>query len=191
MVETIIQLDDPRIAVRLRVSAAARRFTLRLEPAGDGAVLTLPSGVPLAQARMFLLRQSDWLAGALARHPGRIEIGVGTLLPVGGAETRVVLAPGPRRAPVLADGRLVLAGPGAPGPRIAAFLKARARDALVPAARRYGDAGPRRGGGDLARHPLALGVVHLGRASQLFVAAGDGAARGAGLRRRPRGGASG
>jgi hypothetical protein len=137
MVETIIQLDDPRIAVRLRVSAAARRFTLRLEPAGDGAVLTLPSGVPLAQARMFLLRQSDWLAGALARHPGRIEIGVGTLLPVGGAETRVVLAPGPRRAPVLADGRLVLAGPGAPGPRIAAFLKARARDALVPAARRY------------------------------------------------------
>jgi len=137
MADRIITLDNPEIAVRLRISAAARRFTLRLAPAGDGAVLTLPRGVALAEARLFLLRQSDWLADALARHPGRVPVGDGTLLPVGGVDVQVVLAPGPRRAPELAEGRLVVAGPGAAGPRIAAFLKARARDALVPAARRY------------------------------------------------------
>jgi predicted metal-dependent hydrolase len=100
-------------------------------------VLTLPRGVSLGEARMFLLRQSDWLADALARHPGRIAVDDGTLLPVGGVEARVSLVPGPRRAPVLAGGRLLVPGPGAAGPRIAAFLKSRARDALVPAARRY------------------------------------------------------
>jgi len=137
MADSIIHLDDPRVDVRLRVSAAARRFTLRLSPDGAGAVLTLPRGVSTSQARMFLLRQSDWLAGALARHPGRIAVGEGMALPVEGEEVTVVLAPGPRRAPVLADGQLLLSGPGAPGPRIAAFLKSRARDALVPAAQRY------------------------------------------------------
>ena len=42
MNDAVITLDDPDIPVRLRVTARARRFTLRLEPTGDGAVLTLP-----------------------------------------------------------------------------------------------------------------------------------------------------
>lgn len=139
--DTAVTLDDPEISVRLRVSARARRFTLRLEPSGEGAVLTLPPGVAIAQARMFLMRQSDWLARALARHPGRVVVGDGTRLPVAGDEVEIAVVDGPRRAPRLADGRLIVPGPGAHdlpvGPRIAAFLKARARDALVPAARRY------------------------------------------------------
>jgi len=133
----IIRLDDPSIDVRLRTSAGARRFTLRLDRSGEAAILTLPAGVPLSQARQFLLRQSDWLANAMSRHPGLVPVAAGTLLPVAGTEVPVVLVPGPRRAPVLRDGRLLVAGPGAPGPRVAAFLKSRARDALVPAARRY------------------------------------------------------
>ena len=73
--DTSVTLDDPDISVRLRVSARARRFTLRLETTGEGAVLTLPPGVSMAEARMFLMRQSDWLARALARHPGRVVVG--------------------------------------------------------------------------------------------------------------------
>ncbi len=138
MGETVVTLDDPDISVRLRVSARARRFTLRLEPSGEGAVLTLPPGVAMSDARMFLMRQSDWLARALARHPGRVVVGAGTRLPVAGEEVEIALIGGPRRAPVLGDGRLIVPGPGAPGPRIAAWLKTRARDALVPAAGRYG-----------------------------------------------------
>ncbi len=141
MNQAVVNLDDPDISVRLRVRAQARRFPLRLEPSGEGAVLTLPPGAPISQARMFLMRQSDWLARALARHPGRIVVGDGTRLPVAGDEVEIAVVDGPRRAPRLEDGRLV--GPGSHaddsqvGPRIAAWLKARARDALVPAARRY------------------------------------------------------
>ena len=150
MAETVFTLDDPDISVRLRVTARARRFTLRLDAQGDGpdgcgAVLTLPPGVPMAEARMFLMRQSGWLARALARHPGRVVVGDGTRLPVAGEEVEIAVVDGPpgepRCAPRLEDGRLILSGSGAPGfqpgPRVAAFLKSRARDALVPAAERY------------------------------------------------------
>ncbi len=150
MIDTIIALDDPEISVRLRVSARARRFTLRLEPSGEGAVLTLPPGVTMAEARMFLMRQSDWLARALVRRPGRVVVGAGTRLPVAGEEVEVALLDGSRRAPRLEDGRLIVPGPGVPGPRIAAFLKARARDALVPAARHYA--------GILGRRPTAISL---------------------------------
>ena len=132
MGEDILTLDDPDISVRLRVDTRARRFTLRLEPSGDGPVLTLPPGVPVPEARMFLMRQSDWLARALARHPGRVLIGDGIRLPIAGDEVEINCIDGPRRAPRLENGRLILSGAGArgfrAGPRVAAFLKSRARD---------------------------------------------------------------
>jgi predicted metal-dependent hydrolase len=137
MAETVLTLDESEVPVRLRVIPRARRFTLRLEPDGGGAVLTLPPGVPITEARMFLMRQSDWLARALARHPGRTAVGIGTKLPVAGRRVEVALCAGPRRPPRIEADRLLVAGAGAPGPRIAAWLKLRARDALVPAARRY------------------------------------------------------
>lgn len=144
MAETVVTLDEPRIDVRLRVSARARRFTLRLEPHGDGAVLTLPPGVPTREARMFLLRQSDWLVRTLARRLGPVVVSHGTRLPVAGRDVEVHLMAGPRRAPQLEAGRLVLSGASAPGfhagPRVAAFLKSRAREALVPAARHHASA---------------------------------------------------
>jgi predicted metal-dependent hydrolase len=141
MGDTIITLDNPDIDVRLRVNARARRFTLRLESSGAGAVLTMPPGVAMTEARMFLLRQSDWLTGAVARNPGRIAVAGGTRLPVAGEEVEIRVIDGPRRAPRLDDGWLILSGRGLSGaragPRVAAYLKTRARDALVPAARRY------------------------------------------------------
>jgi predicted metal-dependent hydrolase len=141
MNDAIITLDDPDLPVRLRVTARARRFTLRLEPSGDGAVLTMPPGVPMSEARMFLVRQSGWLTRALARQPGRVVVGPGTRLPVAGNEVEIHAIDGPRRVPRLEDGRLILSGAGARGfqvgPRVTAFLKTRARNALVPAAQRY------------------------------------------------------
>ncbi|MFQ5567972.1 MAG: M48 family metallopeptidase [Paracoccaceae bacterium] len=148
--QNIVTLDDPGISVRLRVSARAHRFTLRLEPSGARAVLTLPPGVAMAEVRMFLMRQSDWLARALARHPGRVAVGDGTRLPVAGEMVEVAAVDGPRRAPHLADGQLIVPGPGAPAPRVAAWLKTRARDALVSAARRYA--------GMLGRRPAAVSL---------------------------------
>lgn len=136
----IIDLDDPPVSVRLRFSPRARRFTLRLDRAG-GVVLTLPPGIPMAEARMFLMRQADWLARALARRPAPVRVGPGTRLPVEGRMVQVRCLPGPRRAPRLDGDALVLQGAdsASAGSRAVAYLKLRARDRLVPAARDFAD----------------------------------------------------
>jgi len=132
-----ITLDDPRCEIRLVRSPRARRFTLRLESAGARAVLTVPPSVPEAETRLFLTRHAEWLRAALARQPDPVMVGPGMFLPIDGEPVRVEVRSGPRRAPALQDGVLVLGGTGAEGPRIAAWLKLRARDALLPAARGY------------------------------------------------------
>lgn len=134
---TSIELNDPPCRVRLVRHARARRFTLRLAAPGEGAVLTVPPGVPEAESRRFLARHAGWLRNALARQPRLVTVGPGAVLPVAGRPVRVDLCPGPRRAPVLEGDTLILAGAGGEGARIAAWLKLRARDALVPAVRGY------------------------------------------------------
>lgn len=128
-----IDLSRLPVTVQLNVSARARRFTLRLGPPGEDAVLTLPPGVPRIEAERFLERHVGWLERALARQPQGVAVAPGCLLPVGGAAVVIVVRDGPRRAPRLEDGCLVLAGTEAAGPRIAAWLRERAREALVPA----------------------------------------------------------
>ena len=130
-----IDLDDPPCRVRLVRNARARRFTLRLESSGAGAVLTVPPGVPETESRRFLARHAGWLRTALARQPDEVVVGPGAALPVAGRRVTVVVRPGLRRPPVLEGDGLVLQGAGAEGPRIAAWLRLRARDALLPAAR--------------------------------------------------------
>jgi predicted metal-dependent hydrolase len=130
-----IELDDPPCRVRLVRNTRARRFTLRLESAGAGAVLTVPPDVPDAESRRFLARHAGWLRSALARQPEEVVVGPGAELPVSGRPVMVELRRGPRRPPVMEDGTLVLHGAGAEGARIAAWLRLRARDALMPAVR--------------------------------------------------------
>ena len=59
----------------------------------------------------------------------RVVVGAGTRLPVAGDEVEIAVVDGPRRAPRLEGGRLIVPGPGAPGfhvgPRIAAWIKTR------------------------------------------------------------------
>jgi predicted metal-dependent hydrolase len=134
---TCIELDDPPCRVRLIRSPRARRFTLRLETCGTGAVLTVPPDVPAAESRRFLARHSGWLRAALARQPDATVVAPGVELPIGGVPVPIIGRAGPRRPPCLQGGVLVLQGAGAEGQRIAAWLKMRARDALLPAARGY------------------------------------------------------
>lgn len=123
--------------VALRVNVRARRFTLRLASDGNGAVLTMPPGVPLEAVKAFLAEHRGWLTRALARQPVFQPVGQGTLLPVDGSVLRVTVEERGSRTPRIADERLFM-GPGAaPGPRLAAWLKARARDRMVPAVMAY------------------------------------------------------
>ena len=134
-----IDLEDPPCQVRLVRNARARRFTLRLNPSGAGAVLTSPPYVPEREVRDFLNRHAGWLRDAIASQPEVVPVCAGATLPVAGLPTPIVVRPGPRRAPALSGGMLVLQGAGAEGPRIAQWLKLRARNALSVAASRYAD----------------------------------------------------
>lgn len=118
--------------MRLRRSAAARRFTLSLRPGADGPTLTLPARASEAEARRFLDRHRDWLRGALARAPAPLDLVPGARLPVGGRLLEVVSG-GVRRGCRLEGDRLLVPQAGA-GPAAAAFLKAEARAAIAPAA---------------------------------------------------------
>lgn len=131
MTETIA-LDDPAVEIVLRRSARARRITLTVPRNGEAPRVTAPPRVGESEIRMFLLRQADWLRDALARAPVVETVDDGVYLPVDGRDLRVVRADGPRRPPRVEGDALILSGQGAPGPRIAAWLKERARSALLP-----------------------------------------------------------
>ncbi|MEM0989646.1 MAG: SprT family zinc-dependent metalloprotease [Pseudomonadota bacterium] len=134
---TEIELLDPPCTVQVRTRATARRFTLRLSPSGDGAVLTQPPGVAASDTQAFLTEHAGWLRRALERQPEVVTVRHGARLPVDGTAYIVDVQDGPRRAPMLEDHRLVLRGAGNEGRRIAQWLKLRARDRLAPAVKHY------------------------------------------------------
>lgn len=133
---TEILLNDPPCAVSINVNRRARRFTLRLDASGD-AIVTVPPDVPETETRMFVLRHAGWLKKAMSNRPQQVAIQDGAVLPVAGADVTIRVLPGRRRAPELKAGQLVVQGDGMLGPRVAAWLKVKARERLQPAARAY------------------------------------------------------
>lgn len=129
-------LDAGGVAVRLRVLARARRLTLRLDPEGAGAILTLPPGVTRPEAGAFLVRHSDWLRAAVRAQPQRCLVEPGSDLPVGGRLHRIVTGPRGLRAPRLAGDHVEVPCHRSAGASLAAWLKHRARGAIAPEAER-------------------------------------------------------
>ncbi|MEM6438556.1 MAG: SprT family zinc-dependent metalloprotease [Pseudomonadota bacterium] len=133
-----LRLSRPDAVVSLNWSSRAKRFTLSVGRADGRARLTLPDRARLDEAEDFLKRQAGWLEAAMARSPAPQPLKAGGALPYRGAQ--VVLTPeaGPRRAPRVEAGRLLVRGgaEGAPAKALA-FLKTEARAALVSAAERH------------------------------------------------------
>lgn len=129
--------------IALRRSARARRMVLRVARSDGRVVLTLPPGASLEAARRFVGAQADWLARQRAAAPGVRYVAEGARLPVAGRLVTVTAASAPS---VRLEGeRLLVPGSRPPGPVVAAFLRARAREALLPACLRHAEAlGPAR-----------------------------------------------
>lgn len=100
-------------------------------------MLTHPPGVRRREIDQFLMRHSGWLRKALDKAGPVVTIDVGAQIPIDGVLREIVHDPKRRKAPTLSDNSLQLFGRGALGPKALVFLKARARDQLVPAARSY------------------------------------------------------
>jgi predicted metal-dependent hydrolase len=76
-----LSIGDPAIEVRLRRNVRARRMILRIARPGPVPILTLPPGVPVAQARAFLSDQEGWLRKHVAACAPRRVVEEGARLP--------------------------------------------------------------------------------------------------------------
>jgi hypothetical protein len=122
----------PPVAVVLRRSGRARRMSLRVSRVDGTATLTLPPRVPEREALAFLRAQEDWLRRALAALPQGQAVGIGAVLPVEGRPLRIAATTG-RGIRAEGDSLLVPGAAATVAPRVAAWLRARARDRLAAA----------------------------------------------------------
>lgn len=129
----------PGVALRLRRSARARRFSLRVSRVDGEVTLTLPLRAPMGDAIAFARSQADWLRRTLDRLPTAAAPAFGMELPFEGRLLR--LTPAAVRAPRVEEGRLLLpADPARLAPRLETFLKHCARIRLQAATERHAGA---------------------------------------------------
>jgi predicted metal-dependent hydrolase len=126
---------DPPIPITLRRSGRARRISLRVSGRDGRVTLSLPAWTPEAEALAFARSKADWLRRMLAAHVPAEVPRIGGLLPVEGVPTPLVagrvrgVRPGPEGLMTIDDDAI--------GPRLMAWLKARARDRLAAASDRH------------------------------------------------------
>lgn len=141
-----ILAGDGTVEVTVRRNARARRYTLRLDRRGDGAVVTIPRRGSLAEAKAFVARHAQWIAERLAARPDVSELPA--TVPIRGVVHRVISTGSPRgRVRLVA----VEEGPAIEVPGEAPHVRRRLADHLKKEAR-----------ADLAaavtHHATALGV---------------------------------
>lgn len=103
-------------------------MTLRVPRAGGDAILTLPVGVGIGQARAFVESQHDWLRRATARQTAVQTVAFGAELPVEGRMLTVAAA---EVATARVEGQALLIPADRPAGSVAqAYLKHLAHDRL-------------------------------------------------------------
>lgn len=120
----------------MRRSARARRFSLRVSRLDGRVTLSLPLRARESDALAFAAQQEDWIRRALASLPSVPALAHGSLLPVEGRMLALTPASG-RSVRIEGETLLVPGDVSVLGARVAAFLKARARDRLAAASDHY------------------------------------------------------
>ncbi|MFD1911783.1 M48 family metallopeptidase [Halodurantibacterium flavum] len=126
---------NPPVTVALRRSARARRFSLRVSRLDGRVTLTVPVRARMGDALDFVRMQEGWIRRHLAAMPTCEMVSPGSVIPVEGRMLRVT--PADVRVATIGGDALLIPGRGAPGPRVAGFLRALARDRLAQACDRH------------------------------------------------------
>ena len=124
--------------IRVRRTASAKRFTLRIRTAARDIVLTMPARASFRHGKSFAERHGAWIGAKLRHLPEKIGFEPGDSVPLRGVPHRIALAPRLREAGA------VIAGPPEPAggdPVLwvrgdAAFTPRRVQDFLIREARR-------------------------------------------------------
>lgn len=140
MAEQVVLPGDPPIELTLRPSARARRLSLRVSSLDGRVTLTVPRGIGQRAALAFARDKAEWIRGHLEARAADVRPMPGEMLPLHGTPHRIVAGSG--RTVRLGAGviHVPVTGAEATPARLAAFLKLRARDALVEASARHADA---------------------------------------------------
>lgn len=121
--------------MRLRRNASARRLILRTETRSDGAagvVVTLPKGVPEAEALAWAGTQQRWIERHLEKLPDRVPFTEGATIPFRGVDHVIRHRPDARRGVWVTDGEICVSGrPEHVARRVADWLKRQARAAIA------------------------------------------------------------
>jgi predicted metal-dependent hydrolase len=82
--------------VKLKRSAAAHRFILRVRAATQDVVLTIPARAKLIDAKGFAERQVPWIGSRLGRLPEKLQLEPGELAPLRDVPHRIEHRPAKR-----------------------------------------------------------------------------------------------
>lgn len=126
---------DPPIAINLRKSARARRYSLRVSRLDGRVTLSVPAMGTESEALDFAREKEPWLRQVLRGSAQIQPVVIGGSLPFEGRQ--LMVAEGQTRAPVVMDGQITIPAGARPGPVLRAFLKTAARDRLWSASRDF------------------------------------------------------
>ncbi|MBI1777647.1 MAG: M48 family metallopeptidase [Proteobacteria bacterium] len=126
--------------VKLRVSARARRVSLKVDAAQGIVELVVPKTTSLTRAAQFAHTNRRWIQGRLARLPPAVPFVSGASIPVFGVPYRVRHFVNGRGTVAIVEDEIHVAGHTEHLPRrLGDWLKAEARRRIVPIARRMAE----------------------------------------------------
>ncbi len=133
---TIVELNGREVALCIRHHPRARRMTLRIDPVGGGAVVTLPASTPADEGMAMVRRKAGWLIDRLEALPPRSVLADGATVPLLGAELTVRHRPETRGVVRRVGNELIVTGRPEHLPRrLTDWLKAEARREVAARAR--------------------------------------------------------
>ena len=129
---------EPPIVIKLRRNARSRRLSLRVSRLDGAVTISLPRWTGSREAMKFAREKESWIRRQLENRHESVVVQAGASILFQGAEVPVLSANG--RAARLEGGAILVPGePARAGIRVAAFLKAVARQQLAEASDRYCD----------------------------------------------------
>lgn len=125
----------PLVEITLRRSARTRRFSLRVSALDGRVTLSMPKRARVAEALDFARTHEDWLKKALSRQVPLERLGWGAVIPFEGQA--LTLSPGVGRIRIEGETLMVPGEAAQLAARVAAWIKAQARDRLALASDHY------------------------------------------------------
>ncbi|PLS22074.1 M48 family metallopeptidase [Neptunicoccus cionae] len=130
------EIGAPPIAVVLKKSARARRFSLRISNVDGTVSLTMPKRAAKRDALAFAAAQEGWMRKHLDKQPDRITPVFGGTILIDGVPVVLLHGQG-RRVEFTKEGLVVPGSQEQLAGKLRAYLKALARDRLTHASERY------------------------------------------------------